>query len=70
MYGALYCDKQCLCVSNLLSSPFRAVQRRRSGYDTLKQALCSVFDLDDSDLRIILAQAELLQPGFYSYAMT
>lgn len=47
-----------------------AVQRRRSGYDTLKQALCSVFDLDDLDLRIVLAQAELLQPGFYSYAMT
>lgn len=54
----------------LIIYSYRAVQRRRSGYDTLKQALCSVFDLDDLDLRIVLAQAELLQPGFYSYAMT
>ncbi|KAK7068675.1 hypothetical protein SK128_004707, partial [Halocaridina rubra] len=44
-----------------------SVQRRRSGYGSLRRALCSVFDYDDSDLRIILAQAELLQPGFYTY---
>lgn len=63
-------QKLCLYYYFFYLSFFRAVQRRRSGYDTLKQALCSVFDLDDLDLRIVLAQAELLQPGFYSYAMT
>ncbi|XP_064088544.1 uncharacterized protein LOC135202961 [Macrobrachium nipponense] len=46
-----------------------AIQRKRSGYGSLRRALCSIFDLDECDLRILLAQAELLQPGFYTYVM-
>lgn len=45
----------------------RSAQRRRSGYGSLRRALCSVFDLDEADLRVVLAQAEILEPGFYSY---
>ncbi|KAG7167347.1 Guanine nucleotide exchange C9orf72-like [Homarus americanus] len=44
-----------------------SVQRRRSGYGSLRRALGSVFDLDEADLRVVLAQAEILEPGFYSY---
>lgn len=45
----------------------RSAQRRRSGYGSLRRALCSVFDLDEADLRVVLAHAEILEPGFYSY---
>lgn len=44
-----------------------SAQRRRSGYGSLRRALSSVFDLDEADLRVVLAQAEILEPGFYSY---
>lgn len=44
-----------------------SAQRRRSGYGSLRRALCSVFDLEELDLRVVLAQAEILEPGFYSY---
>ncbi|KAK8387567.1 hypothetical protein O3P69_018245 [Scylla paramamosain] len=44
-----------------------SVQRRKSGYGSLRRALCSVFDLDEADLKVVLAQAEILEPGFYSY---
>ncbi|KAG0729862.1 Guanine nucleotide exchange C9orf72 [Chionoecetes opilio] len=44
-----------------------SAQRRKSGYGSLRRALCSVFDLDEADLRVVLAQAEILEPGFYSY---
>ncbi|XP_076029547.1 guanine nucleotide exchange factor C9orf72 homolog isoform X2 [Oratosquilla oratoria] len=47
-----------------------AVQRRRPGYSSLKKALCSVFEMEEADFRIILSQAEILQPGFYSYVMS
>ncbi|KAK3892947.1 hypothetical protein Pcinc_003215 [Petrolisthes cinctipes] len=42
-------------------------EQRRSGQGSLRRALCSVFDLDERDLRVVLARAEFLQPGFYSY---
>lgn len=45
----------------------RSAQRQRSGYGSLRRALCSVFDLEELDLRVVLAQAEILEPGFYSY---
>lgn len=45
----------------------RSAQQRRSGYGSLRRALLSVFDMDELDLRVILAQAEILEPGFYSY---
>ncbi|XP_045607779.2 uncharacterized protein [Procambarus clarkii] len=44
-----------------------SAQRNRSGYGSLRRALCSVFDVDEVDLRVVLAQAEILEPGFYSY---
>nr|XP_053631440.1 uncharacterized protein LOC128687892 [Cherax quadricarinatus]XP_053631441.1 uncharacterized protein LOC128687892 [Cherax quadricarinatus]XP_053631442.1 uncharacterized protein LOC128687892 [Cherax quadricarinatus]XP_053631443.1 uncharacterized protein LOC128687892 [Cherax quadricarinatus] len=44
-----------------------SAQRRKSGYGSLRRSLCTVFDLDEVDLRVVLAQAEILEPGFYSY---
>ena len=49
---------------------FRVGKKKKNTYSSLKQALMSVFVVEAADLQLLLAQAEYLQPGFYSFVMS